>query len=237
MALTRAKLEELIANGDILQTTNLNADKLDGYHASDLMFGNPNILHNWDFRNPVNQRGEGNVTGSGTHFLDRWRIFGTVNNYVTSSKYIAIAADSSIQQRIEGVDLAGKVCTVSWTNNNDTLFQLTGEFPTVAGTNNDYTFSANSSLRFGYSSYGYMYLQFYVATSTTGIRTIKLELGTFSTLAYDPPMDHAVELLKCQRFYQLRSVNNVAAEDMRPLMRITNPTITGTGPYAYSADL
>ncbi len=198
---------------------------------------NPNLLHNWDFRNPVNQRGEGNVTGSGTHFLDRWKVWGTINNYVSAAKYIAITAGSSIQQRIEGVDLAGKVCTFSWINNYDTLYQLTGEFPTVAGTYNDYTFSANNSLRFSHSSSGFMFLQFYANTSTTGLRTIKLELGTFSTLAYDPPMDWAVELPKCQRFYQLRSVNNVAAEDMRPLMRITNPTITGTGPYAYSADL
>ena len=218
MALTKEKLIEMIGSGDFA-------------------LSNPNLLHNWDFRNPVNQRGGRDVTGSGTHFLDRWKTWGTINNYVTSSKYILITANSSIQQRIEGVDLAGKVCTVSWTNNYDTLYQLTGEFPTVAGTYNNYTFSTNISLRFGYSSSGFIYLQFYTAASTTDIRTIKLELGTVSTLAYDPPMDHAVELLKCQRFYQLRSVNNVAAENMRPLMRITNPTITGTGPYAYSADL
>ena len=164
---------------------------------------NPNILHNWDFRNPVNQRGEGNVTGSGTHFLDRWRVWGTVKNYVFTEKYIAITAGSSIQQRIEGVDLAGKVCTVSWTNNFDSLYQLTGEFPTVAGEYNEYTFSANIRLRFGYSPAGYMYLQFYADTTTTGIRTIKLELGTVGTLNLDPPMDHAVELPKCQRFFQM----------------------------------
>ncbi|NCB53039.1 MAG: hypothetical protein EOM54_14375, partial [Clostridia bacterium] len=31
-----------------------------------------NILHNWDFRNPVNQRGASWVSGANTYGLDRW---------------------------------------------------------------------------------------------------------------------------------------------------------------------
>ena len=44
------------------------------------------------------------------------------------------------------------------------------------------------------------------------------------------------ELALCQRYSQFRSVNTVAAVDLRPNMRAT-PTISGGGPYLYDAEL
>lgn len=44
-------------------------------------------------------------------------------------------------------------------------------------------------------------VSFSVQDVPQNIQAVKLELGTISTLAYDPPMDRAVELAKCQRYY------------------------------------
>ena len=65
---------------------------------------------------------------------------------------------------------------------------------------------------------------------------LKLELGAVSTLPLAPPMDHAVELLKCQRYYRPlpigtgRLFNSTASQielafDVSPSMRITPSVI------------
>lgn len=66
----------------------------------------------------------------------------------------------------------------------------------------------------------------------------KLELGSEQTLAHqdadrnwvlnDPPPNKALELEKCQRYFQIFSTQEkrpVLAEDFRPVMRI-NPALT-----------
>lgn len=61
------------------------------------------------------------------------------------------------------------------------------------------------------------------------------------TAATLPPYQYkgyAAELAECQRYYQIRSVNNIAAVDMRPVMRVNVPTIAAvTSGYEYVADL
>ena len=217
MALTRAKLEELIAAGEI---------EVGGGGV------NPNILHNWDWRNnPVNQRNvSGTITSSG-YFYDRWYAY-AANSLTINSGYVACT--KTIEQRIEGLGLAGKVATFSMMVDN-VVYAKTLTFPSTTGSVASGVNMPTAIIFFHDTTD--MRVRINAPSTELNYQAFKLELGTVSTLAYDPPMDHAVELLKCQRFYQLRSVNNVAAEDMRPLMRITNPTITGTGPYAYSADL
>lgn len=73
--------------------------------------------------------------------------------------------------------------------------------------------------------------------SSVTIKAMKLELGDQQTLArqdaagnwvLDPPPDKGVELLKCQRYFQIFSTQekrSVLAEDFRPVMRI-NPALT-----------
>ena len=61
---------------------------------------------------------------------------------------------------------------------------------------------------------------------------------TADTLPPYRPKGYSVEMLECMRYYQIRSTNNIAAVDMRPPMRLDNPTISQIiGGYAYSADL
>ena len=64
----------------------------------------------------------------------------------------------------------------------------------------------------------------------------KLELGEIATPII--PADPATELAKCQRYYQIRSTNDIDPVDLRPSMRATPTDIKQvTGGYAYVAEL
>lgn len=87
--------------------------------------------------------------------------------------------------------------------------------------------------------------------ATVWFKAAKLELGSVQTLAHqdaggnwvlnDPPPDKALELAKCQRYYQIfatQSLRPTKAEDFRPPMRV-NPalgTIVIDGVTYYTAD-
>lgn len=77
-------------------------------------------------------------------------------------------------------------------------------------------------------------------TETIKIEWSALYEGSYTADTLPPyvPKGYAAEMMECQRYYQIRSANNIAAVDMRPTMRITSPTIVSVlGGYAYSADL
>ena len=63
----------------------------------------------------------------------------------------------------------------------------------------------------------------------------KLEGGSLAT-PFVPP-DYAAELAKCQRFYQVRTTNDIDPLDMRPSMRTITDIKQVTGGYAYVAEL
>ena len=64
---------------------------------------------------------------------------------------------------------------------------------------------------------------------------IKLENGSLATMFVAP--DRAAELAKCQRFYQIRTTNDIDPLDMRPSMRTITDIKQVTGGYAYVAEL
>ena len=64
---------------------------------------------------------------------------------------------------------------------------------------------------------------------------VKLEAGSAAT-PFVPP-DPALELLKCQRYYQIRSTNDIAAVDLRPSMGTITDIRAVEGGYAYVAEL
>ena len=103
---------------------------------------------------------------------------------------------------------------------------------------------------------GYFDLNFDIYVSAGGaggglITAVKLELGTHQTLAHqdaagnwvlnDPPPDKTLEMLKCQRYYQVFSsadMRPVKAVDFRPPMRVDPAfsTIEINGVTYYTAD-
>lgn len=181
MALTRAKLIELIDNGDI-----------------DVGGGgvNPNILHNWDFRNPVNQRAVTGTISAAGYFFDRWIL--NSGSVTVAAGYLAMASGAVIEQRTEGLYLAGVTVTLS-VKVGSNIHSGTGVFPTAAGTV-DITLTGFGTATLGYNA-GYMFVRF-TASGSQNVVSVKCELGTVSTLHLDPPMDYGVELAKCQRYFR-----------------------------------
>ena len=65
---------------------------------------------------------------------------------------------------------------------------------------------------------------------------VKLENGSLVSMFVAP--DRASELAKCQRFYQVRTTNDIDPLDLRPSMRTTPTDIVAVeGGYAYVAEL
>lgn len=73
------------------------------------------------------------------------------------------------------------------------------------------------------------------------VKNIRVLYGSYTPKTLPPweEPDYVYNMLACQYYLQIRSQNNVPAVDMRPTMRLTNPTITQTtdGNYMYSCDL
>ena len=63
----------------------------------------------------------------------------------------------------------------------------------------------------------------------------KLESGSLATPFVAP--DYAAELAKCQRFYQVRTTNDIDPLDLRPSMRTITDIKAVEGGYAYVAEL
>lgn len=159
---------------------------------------NPNLLDNWYFANPINQRGVSNGTaGWNDYWIDRW--LGACT-YAIGTGYITISADGYITQRFE----------------KPVTFPVTASVLTTSGL---FLAVFSSPGAIALDGYGWVDIQnaetnyiSYHNTASVNIIAAKLELGTEQTLAHqdadgnwvlnDPPPDPAVELLKCQRYYE-----------------------------------
>ena len=194
MALTKAKLIELIDNGDI---------EVGGGGVS------PNLLHNWDFRNPVNQRGAGYVAGANTYGLDRWKVASWGGTYQVNAG--SVSNHGSFAQRIENFQqLLGKVATISICISG-VIYSSTFTMPSAVGGGEIVVINVTASSHFAITvtaTSSYLDVEFNVSEIIYGIEMVKLELGTVSTLAYDAPMDYGVEMLRCQRYFRRHDTIN-----------------------------
>jgi hypothetical protein len=51
-------------------------------------------------------------------------------------------------------------------------------------------------------------------STTVTIQAVKLEIGTVSTLAYDPPVNYGLELIKCSRHYGITGISSTVNWDV-----------------------
>ena len=180
----------------------------------------PNILHNWDFRNPVNQRGKMVWTAEDNYLIDRWQRHSTSLTAALMNGVMRLGPDSAggfgIRQNIEFPELyAGKTLTlsakmrVSAAGSSISVFtnlgQIVGSSINASSTPNEWaTPSVTFTIPTGITSL--FVLMFTAANVTLDVESVKLELGTVSTLANDPPMDFGKELAVCQRYQFVTSV-------------------------------
>lgn len=183
-----------------------------------------NLLDNWDFTNPVNQRGRTSYsTGSNIanykYTIDKWQLMnGTlkVNEKsirFTTSNDIAV---SEIYQQLEPIlfdSIKGKTVTFSIMINNKLYYQtdsipLTGSVYTsqseITGSNNGKFFLDLTYDSTGSSAIYAMFRLFSTArNSYVDIQAVKLEIGSASTLKNDAlGVNYAKEFLKCQRYFE-----------------------------------
>lgn len=168
---------------------------------------NPNILHNADFRYPVNQRGLVNYQGSSSKYvftLDRWFLSKTSVNSV--GKYdgyciVGLASGGFFAQGIEDVNMLTDEMTVSIKLRNvDAAYVLTKQngdnFGTITkdGKSLDVKLDGNFFKLINNSS----------TAVTLSIEYIKLERGNKATPFVPRPF--AYELLLCKRYYESNEV-------------------------------
>lgn len=213
------------------------------YDVKDVRLCSPNLLINPDFS--VNQRGQTEYTTSGYTF-DGWSInVGNVSKNDAGGVIINNTASSAMRYRqyieLDFAQLLGKIITLSVCVDG-VVYSATGDVPTeepTAQTNIlQIVVSASLSINLNYLPAKKAFdLYFYVVSGTTfALSWAKLELGSAAT-PYCPP-DPAYELIKCQRYYQIRSTGDIAATDMRPSMHtITDIKQRGDGTYEYIAEL
>ena len=172
-----------------------------------------NLADNWDFTNPVNQRGKTQYT-QGQYAMDRW-VAETGSSVTIKDGYIAIATTTqAIIQRIteaEAKQLNGKTVTVSILTKEGNLATKTGVI-TYDGTKDIHLGTGSvDGVKFGMSLFPKnKSFQIGRIFGTGNVKAVKTEFGDTQTLAYQKSdgkwelfehMDYDSELLKCKRYF------------------------------------
>lgn len=218
-------------NGQVL--TGLNTPSSDTEAASkeyvDTHICNPNLLDNWYFVNPVNQRGATSYGGN-AYTIDRWLASGGVSEVTVNDGFISAkfkTAGGAVDQILPlEMFQKGETLTLS------ALMKCTnGTVSIQANTGSAYTTVSTLSQS---DSYELVTLTFTIADAATAnprvrfrsggvdsaldIIAIKLELGDTQTLAHqvngawmlNEIPNYAEQLAKCQRYFY-RVTNSATA--------------------------
>lgn len=168
---------------------------------------NPNLLDNWYFGNPVNQRGKTSYTAqpNGGYTIDRWM----------STE--AVSIDTVFQfrnlfQRVEGSDrLSGKLLTFSILMDSGAMLSGSKIFDASA----DCVF-ADQGILVLYNSFWKAFQIYSRDDSEVHILAAKLEIGSTQTLAHlengnwvlNEIPKYGGQLARCQRYYLVTSARH-----------------------------
>ena len=241
-SVARAAIEAHAGNADIHVTATEKA----AWNA--VNYSNPNLLINPDFR--INQRGQAEYTSGYT--VDRWYspgkcsaapISGGVkltSTVTASSTTHAFWQDFEFPLPPEKYTLSLKAADVTgvWAARIRTV-TAAGDYvdsyytPRLQAGINSVTVDLSDSEYISAVSIGFN--KGTEAGNSLKLAWAKLEGGSLAT-PFVPP-DYAAELAKCQRFYQVRTTNDIDPLDIRPSMRTITDIKQVTGGYAYVAEL
>lgn len=249
-------------------------------------FSRPNLLDNWYFVDPINQRGLTTLSNTvEQYFIDRWmaRASSAANAWsLTADGLRCVCAEAATTLQVHSRQiippeviraLRGQVVTGSvlykatgavaatglycWDYGKE--FNATGAASGFTVTDGTWALAAFTGVLRADASEN---VSFMVKVRNAGqagaadltAKAAKLELGEHQTLAHqdasgtwvlnDPPPNKALELMKCQRYFQTfrtQALRPAYAADFRPVMR-TEPatgtlTIDGVTYHTASADL
>ena len=167
---------------------------------------NPNLLDNWYFGNPVNQRGQTESAEMG-YVVDRWKnSSGNTSVLVTDSGLTMVGGTAYLTQKVEDSllsELDGKIITISslWTDNVlQTFTWVLNKSQSNLGNNGFYVYSPNDGF----------FVSRHIGESQKTVKASKLELGSQQTLAHQENgvwvlneiPDYGEQLRRCRRYYQ-----------------------------------
>ena len=204
-------------------------DAIQARFAEKSQLPNRNLLDNWDFRNPVNQRGAASYAGAG-YTIDRWKING--GTLTLTDAGLTLTNGQVLCQPAERTYDTTKRYTASFIDGSGGIHTLTGV---------DGTYRSLDGLLACCIINNVVY--FRITNNSVVIAAVKLELGGVSTLAADPLADYGAELAKCQRYYRLwttataRTAALCEVGLMRTSPALSTVAVSGTTYYAASADL
>ena len=190
---------------------------------------NPNLLDNWYFIDPVNQRGVTSLTSEG-YFIDRWKfsVWSAVKPSVSLVDGYGVAiycgcetGDTNTTKIMQVIDnperFAGKTLTLSAkmntvTSNGDARLVIYASgaeehvgYTTVDGGADHSIISTSLTVP---DDVTYLYVAIGNDANRGGdggfymqVESMKLEIGSVSTLANDAPPKKSEQLLECQRYY------------------------------------
>ena len=187
---------------------------------------NRNLLDNWYFGNPVNQRGKTVYSGAG-YGIDRWKAEAVTPNVTTiKDGYIELSQNALIEQILEEpYSLCEKQVTISALTTTGLYFATA----TVPSKDELSAITADENIGVKYfavngNNTGYACLQHSKEHATkvmlrafdgytVGVIAVKLEIGSQQTLAHQENgvwvpneiPDYGEELTKCMRYLQIIS--------------------------------
>lgn len=188
--------------------TKTEADTILAKKADQDRVVNPNLLDNWYFGNPVNQRGQTSYTGAG-YGIDRWIQDGSITTLltndglqITNSSDVAFGISQMFETNYSGKTLTASILTdpgkvvVVWCNLNQiAVIQAdSGGLATIS-----FVAPTNDISKFSLS----------VGKGTFLFKAAKLELGSQQTLAHQENSvwvlneipDYGEQLARCQRYF------------------------------------
>lgn len=170
---------------------------------------NDNLLDNWYFVDPINQRGQISYSGPG-YMIDRWFLWDSSSSCTLSED--GVSGSGWMCERLENVSIPrGMQCTLSILSANGVnALQFYDETNSVNIVNKPVnssfggaTFSVPTTCNAARIGVNFK--------SGSAVKAVKLELGPVQTLAHkdasgnwvlnDPPPNKALELAKCQRYF------------------------------------
>jgi len=173
---------------------NSNFQTIDSYIPQWNIGSNPNLLDNWYFLDPVNQKGLLTYTGSQLT-IDRWHLNGGTLNLNSG---VSFDIGYVLFQQMDGINLDdGILRCVSYIDDAGIVYSG----PLTAG------YTQYGQYSFCYNKGEALYIK--SESNNHKIVAVKLETGAISTLAYQlssryvlrDSFNKTLELLKCQKYY------------------------------------
>lgn len=168
----------------------------------------PNLLDNWYFADPVNQRGQTSYSGE-IYTIDRWKnASGDTKVLLSDDGLIMDGGTAFLAQKFEDATfnaLNGKTITLSslWTDNVLNTFSWVFD--------KRYSIHDSNSLLAYHPVWGFFVSRIIGAGNQATCAAAKLEIGAQQTLGYQdedgawhllpqPESDYATQLARCQRY-------------------------------------